>query len=67
MANAGKTFISQRRQMYAYYLLYKHDMQSAEKEYQAAMKLKESFPIEGEVLSELKLLELIRKRAGITA
>ena len=62
IANAGRTFISKRRQMYAYYLLYKHDIQSAEKEYQAAMKLKDTYPIEGEVLSELKLIDFIKTR-----
>lgn len=65
ISNAGRTFISKRRQMYAYYLLYKHDSQSAEKEYQAAMKLKETYPIEGEVLSELKLLDYIKKRGEL--
>ena len=64
IANAGKTFISKRRQMYAYYLLYKHDPQSAEKEYQAAMKLKDTYPIEGEVLSELKLIDYIKTRGA---
>lgn len=64
IANAGKTFISKRRQMYAYYLLYKHDPQSAEKEYQAAMKLKDTYPIEGEILSELKLLDVVKKHAA---
>ena len=63
-AVAGKTFISKRRQMYAYYLLYKHDPQSAEKEYQAAMKLKDTYPIEGEILSELKLLDVVKKHAA---
>lgn len=62
IANAGKTFISKRRQMYAYHLLYKQDPQSAEKEYQAAMKLKDTYPIEGEILSELKLIDLIKTR-----
>ena len=63
IANAGRTFISKRRQMYAYYLLYKHDYQAAEKEYQAAMKLKDTYPIEGEVLSELKLIDYIKNNA----
>lgn len=59
---AGKTLISKRRQMYAYQLLYKHDEEAAEKEYQAAMKLKDTYPIEGEVTAELKLIDFIRSR-----
>ena len=67
ISNAGRTFISKRRQMFAYYLLYKHDPQSAEKEYQAAIKLKDTYPYEGEVLSELKLLDYIKKRGELNA
>lgn len=62
---AGKTLISKRRQMYAYQLLYKHDEEAAEKEYQAAMKLKDTYPIEGEVTAELKLLDFIKSRKEI--
>ena len=59
---AGKTLISKRRQMYAYQLLYKHDEEAAEKEYQAAMKLKDTYPIEGEVTAELKLINFIKSQ-----
>lgn len=62
---AGKTLISKRRQMYAYQLLYKHDEEAAEKEYQAAMKLKDTYPIEGEVTAELKLIDFIKSRKEI--
>ena len=62
---AGKTLISKRRQMYAYQLLYKNDTAAAEKEYQAAMKLKDTYPIEGEVTAELKLLDFIKSRKEI--
>ena len=63
---AGKTFISKRRLMYAYQLLIRHDAQAAEKEYQAAMKLKDTYPIEGEIISELKLINDIKKRGEIS-
>ena len=62
---AGKTLISKRRQMYAYQLLYKHDEEAAEKEYQAAMKLKDTYPIKGEVTAELKLIDFIKSRKEI--
>lgn len=51
--------------MYAYQLLIKHDAEAAENEYQAAMKLKDTYPIEGEIISELKLINEIRKRGEI--
>ena len=60
---AGKTMISKRRQMYAYQLIFKHDAAAAEKEYEAAMKMKETYPIEGELKSELGLIEAVRERA----
>ena len=65
ITSAGKTFISKRRLMYAYQLLIKHDAEAAEKEYQAAMKLKDTYPIEGEIISELKLINEIRKHGEI--
>ena len=62
ISEAGKTIIAKRRQMYAYYLLYKHDMQAAGREYQAAVKLKDTYPFEGEAISELKLIEAVKMR-----
>ena len=63
MSAAAKTLISKRRQLYAYQLLHKHDTQAAEKEYQAAMKIKDTYPIEGEVVSELKVINAVKARA----
>jgi oligopeptide/dipeptide ABC transporter ATP-binding protein len=59
----SKMMISKRRQMYAYQLLYKKDAEAAEKEYRAAMKMKETYPIEGELRSELELIEAVKERA----
>lgn len=60
---AAKNMISKRRLMYAYHLLFKHDPAAARKEYEAAMKMKDTYPIEGELRSELGLIEAVRERA----
>ena len=46
--------------MYAYYSIYKHDMESAEREYNKAVAMKDTYPIPGELKSELSLIEFIR-------
>ena len=38
---------------------------SVDRSYQAAMKLKDTYPIEGEVTAELKLLDFIKSRKEI--
>ena len=60
---SAKTQISKRRIMYAYYLIYKHDRESAEKEYNKAMLIKDTCPVPGELKSELSLIEFIRTSA----
>lgn len=65
IASAGKTLISKRRLMYAYNLLIRHDAQAAEKEYQAAMQLKDTYPIEGEIISEFKIINDVKKRMPV--
>ncbi len=62
MKASGKTQIGKHRQLYAYQLLYKRDAQAAEAEYETAMKLRETYPIEGELRSELMLIDCIKKR-----
>lgn len=57
---SSKTQIAKRRIMYAYYLIYKQDMAAAEKEYNAALAMKETYPIAGEVKSEISIIEYIR-------
>ena len=57
---SAKTQISKRRLMYAYYSIYKHDMESAEREYNKAVAMKDTYPIPGELKSELSLIEFIR-------
>ena len=57
---SSKTQIAKRRIMYAYYLNYKQDMAAAEKEYNAALAMKETYPIAGEVKSEISIIEYIR-------
>lgn len=57
---ASKTQISKRRIMYAYYLIYKKDKESAAKEYNAAMSMKDTYPIAGELKSELSVIDYIK-------
>ena len=61
---AGKTQISKKRLLYAYDLLYKKDETAAEKEYAAAMKMKNTYPNVGELKSELTLIDYIRNLQG---
>ena len=62
MKAAGKTQIGKHRQLYAYQLIYKRDARAAAGEYEAAMKLKETYPVEGELKSELMLIDCVKKR-----
>ena len=57
---SGKTQIAKRRIMYAYYLLFAKDKEAAQKEYDAAMLMKETYPSAGELKSELSLIEHIK-------
>ena len=56
----AKTHIAKLRLRYAYYLIYKEDEESAQKEYEAAIKMKDSYPIKGEYLSEMELIEYVK-------
>ena len=56
----SKTHIAKLRLRYAYYLIYKNDVHSAQKEYEAAIKMKDTYPIKGEYLSEMELIEYVK-------
>ncbi|MBR4759827.1 MAG: hypothetical protein IK078_06740 [Lachnospiraceae bacterium] len=60
--SSAKTQVSKRRILYAYQLLYKKDRDAAQKEYDAAMKMKDTYPSAGELKSELGLIEYIKER-----
>lgn len=57
---SGKTQISKRRIMYAYYLMFSKNNEAAHDEYNAAMVMKETYPSAGELKSELSLIEYIK-------
>ncbi len=61
IAASGKTLISKARVMYAYQLLCKKDEQAAQAEYDKAMKMRSSYPIDGELKSELDLIETVKQ------
>lgn len=61
---SGKTQISKRRIMYAYYLIYKKDKAAAEKEYEAAMRMRSTYPSLGELKSELSLIEYVKEQGN---
>lgn len=54
------THIAKRRLLYAYYLICKNDVVSAEKEYEAAQKMRKTYPCRGELESELELMEYVK-------
>lgn len=57
---SSKTQIAKRRIMYTYYFLYEKDSNSAQREYEAAMNMKKTYPNIGELKSELSLIEYVR-------
>ncbi|MBR1744175.1 MAG: M50 family metallopeptidase [Lachnospiraceae bacterium] len=59
---SGKTQISKKRTMYAYDLIYKRDEAAAEKEYEAAMRMRKTYPALGELKSELSLIEYVKEQ-----
>ena len=59
---SAKTQVSKRRILYAYHLIYKKDAAQAQKEYDAAMKMKDTYPSVGELKSELSLIEFIKNK-----
>lgn len=54
--------IAKRRLLYAYYLVCKKDVASAEKEYEAAQKMRKTYPCSGELASELELIEYVKNK-----
>lgn len=62
---SGKTMISRRKLLYAYYLIIEKNMELAEKEYQFAYKMEKSYPIKGDADSELAILEYVKENFQI--
>ena len=57
---SGKTMITRRKLMYAYYLIIEKNAELAEKEYQLAHKMEKNYPNLGEAKSELEMLEYVK-------
>lgn len=57
---SGKTQIAKHRIMYAYYLLFANDKKAAQKEYETALAMKETYPSAGEIKSELSVIEYVK-------
>lgn len=57
---SGKTMITRRKLMYAYYLIIEKNAELAEKEYQLAYKMEKNYPNVGEAKSELAVLEYVK-------
>ena len=57
---SGKTQIAKHRIMYAYYLLFANDKEAAQKEYETALAMKETYPSAGEIKSELSVIEYVK-------
>lgn len=60
ITSSAKTQISKRRILYAYNILFKKDNAAAQKEYEAAMAMKNTYPSAGELKSELSIIEYIK-------
>ena len=56
----GKTMITRRKLMYAYYLICEKNAELAEKEYQLAYKMEKNYPNVGEAKSELEMIEYVK-------
>ncbi|MBO5448142.1 MAG: M50 family metallopeptidase [Ruminococcus sp.] len=59
-----KTYITRKRLMYAYYLITERDNDKAEAEYQAALKMKDTYPCKGEYDSEMEIIEFVKENYG---
>jgi len=57
----GKTYIMRKRLMYAYYLITEKDCDKAQAEYQAALKMKDTYPCKGEYDSEMEIIEYVKE------
>lgn len=60
----GKTYIMRKRLMYAYYLITETDNDKAQEEYQAAVKMKNTYPCRGEYDSEMEIIEYVKSNFG---
>lgn len=60
--NTEKTYISRKRLMYAYYLIVKNDISRAEKEYDLAVKMENTYPCKGEYDYEMDIIRYIKNR-----
>ncbi|MBQ8965370.1 hypothetical protein [Ruminococcus sp.] len=58
---SGKTMISRRRLMYAYYYIYRQDKMNADKEYNLAVKVSENYSNTGVAKSEMSVIEYIKE------
>lgn len=57
---SGKTMITRRKLMYAYYLICEKNAELAENEYQLAYKMEKNYPNVGEAKSELEMIEYVK-------
>ena len=60
ITDSATTQIAKRRILYAYNFLFKKDNAAAQREYEAAMAMKETYPSAGELKSELSIIEYIK-------
>ncbi len=59
--SSGKTMISRRKLMYAYWLIFEKNPENAKKEYDLAHKMKDTYPIKGDAESELAIIEYVKE------
>ena len=58
----GNTYISRKRLLFAYDLIILKDKTEADKEFNLAVNMKDSYPAQGEYDSEMELMELVKER-----
>lgn len=59
---SGRTMMPRHRLMFAYYYIYKHDKENADKEYNLAAKMLEKYYSLGEARAEMALIEYIKEK-----
>ena len=59
---SGKFAIGRHRLMYAYYYIYKHDKENADKEYNLAFKMSQAYHNLGDAKAEMALIERIKEK-----
>lgn len=57
-----KMFVTRRKLLYLYNLIYKEDKQAAEKEYQKAVDMKNTYPNLGEYKTEMQLIDYVKNK-----